>query len=175
MEVAPRIAPPWAPTDLAPGVLILDASASGTPIYRLEIRIADLPRDPRGRQWTTEGLTAAIEDRAFRRVCFMTGVYLCGPAPRLHFGPSDPDLAFYAPRFGTPTFWRRLQLHGAYRICSFEWPPGMTLGAGPSARADTRPPARHLALAENTASLETAWRAEDEGRASSASESPGLP
>ena len=105
----------------------------------------------------------------------MTGVYLCGPAPRLHFGPLDPDLAFYAPRFGTPTFWRRLQLHGAYRICSFEWPAGMTLGAGPSARADARSAARHLALTDDTASLETAWRTEDVSRAPPGTESPGRP
>ena len=175
MEVAPRIAPPWAPTDLAPGVLILDASAGGTPTYRLEIRIADLRRDQPDRPWTVEGLIAAIEDRAFRRVCFMTGVYLCGPAPRVHFGPLDPDLAFYAPKFGTPSFWRRLQLHGAYRICSFEWPAGMTRGTGPSARAAAAPVMPPPALPVGTAPLEPDWRSEDTGREPAAAESPDQP
>jgi hypothetical protein len=154
LEDPPCLAPPWAPSHLTSGVLTLDVSASYIPTLRIVIRIGDLPRGFAGGQWTTEGLIAAIEDRAFRRVCFVMGVYLCGPAPAMRFGPSDSVLAFFAPKFGTPTFWRRLQLHGAYRVCSFEWPPGMTLGAGPTAGATASPPARRQTPSEDAASRE---------------------
>ena len=174
-EGSPRPAPTWAPVHLAAGVLTLDVSADYVPTMRFDICIRDLPRSPDARPWTAEGLIAAIEDRACRRICSVMGVYLCGPAPAMRWGPSDPVLALFAPKFGTDAFWRRLQLHGAYRVCSFEWPPGMTLGAGPSERADTRPLARHPTLAESTASSETASSREEEPPASATSGPPGLP
>ena len=174
-EGSPRPAPTWAPGHLAAGILTLDVSADYIPAMRFDICIRDLPRNPGAMPWTAEDLIAAIEDRAFRRICSVMGVYLCGPAPAMRWGPSDPVLAFFAPKFGTDAFWRRLQLHGAYRVCSFEWPPGMTLGAGPSERADTRPLARHPTLAESTASSETASSREEEPPASATSGPPGLP
>ena len=51
----------------------------------------------------------------------------------------------------------------------------MTLGAGPSEIADTRPLAHHLNLAESFASSETASNREEEPPASATSGPPGLP
>ena len=131
-EGSPRPAPTSAPRHLTAGTLTVDVSADFIPAMRLDICIRDLPRNPGALPWSAEDLIAAIEDRAFRRICSVMGVYLCGPAPAMCWGPPDPARALFAPEFGTNAFWRRLQLYGAYRVCSFDWPPGMTLGAGPS-------------------------------------------
>ena len=174
-EGSPRPAPTSAPRHLTAGALTLDVSADFIPAMRFDICIRDLPRNPGVMPWTAEDLIAAIEDRAFRRICSVMGVYLCGPAPAMRWGPSDPGRALFAPEFGTNAFWRRLQLHGAYRVCSFVWPPGMTLGAGPSEAAGTSQLARHPNLAESSASSETASSREEEPPASATSGPPGLP
>ena len=125
MEVALPQDPLRVPVALAPGVLSLDVCAGGSITYRLEVRVADLPCDPPGSRHSYGSLTSALEVRVFRGVCHEVGVHLCGPAPSMLFGPADPTLAFIAPRFGTGPFWRRVQLHGAFRTCSFEWPAGL--------------------------------------------------
>ena len=119
------MAPLSSPVELAPGVLSLDVCVSGNLCYLIELHIADLPRDPPGSRHTSESLITALEERVFRRTCFVNDVHLCGPAPRMLFGPSDPTIAFTAPQFGTATFWRRVQLVGARQTCSFEWPTGL--------------------------------------------------
>ena len=76
MEAAPRRAPLSAPSELAPGVLTLDVCVGGTLTYRVAVRISDLPQDPPGARHSSESLTAAIEERVFRRICHESGVYL---------------------------------------------------------------------------------------------------
>ena len=136
MDAASLVGPIRSPVELAPGMLVLDVCVGGNLYYVIELRIADLPRDPPGSRHSSESLINALEDRVFRRVCFANDVHLCGPAPRMLFGPSNPMLAFIAPRFGTALFWRRVQQFGAHRTCSFEWPSGLVHSA-PAPVADT--------------------------------------
>ena len=174
-EGSPRLATASAPRHLTAGTLILDVSADFIPALRLDICIKDLPRNPGALPWSAEDLIAAIEDRAFRRICSVMGVYLCGPAPAIFWGPTDPVRGLFAPEFGTNAFWRRLQLYGAFRICSFDWPPGMTLGAGPSAVASTNPQARHPTPADSTAHCEAGSNACEETPVSATSGPPDPP
>ena len=129
MDAASLVGPIRSPVVLTPGTLTLDVCAGGNLYYVIELRIADIPRDPPGTRHSSESLINALEDRVFRRVCYVNNVHLCGPAPRMSFGPVDPALAFVAPRFGTAPFWRRVQLFGALRTCSFEWPAGLVHSA----------------------------------------------
>ena len=174
-EGSPRLATASAPRHLTAGTLILDVSADFIPALRLDICIRDLPRNPGALPWSAEDLIAAIEDRAFRRICSVMGVYLCGPAPAMCWGPTDPARALFAPEFGTNAFWRRLQLYGAYRVCSFDWPLGMTLGAGPSEVSGTNPQARHPTPTESTASSEAGSSTDEETPVSATSGPPDLP
>ena len=125
MDSTPSLAPLRAPVELAPGVLSLDVCAGNELTFHFKVRVADLPCDPPGSRHSFGSLVSALEERVFRSVCHECGVHLCGPAPTMLFGPADPTEAFIAPRFGTGPFWRRVQLHGALRSCSFEWPAGL--------------------------------------------------
>ena len=125
MDAVSLVGPTRSPAALIPGTLTLHVCAGGDLYYVIDLRIADIPRDPPGSRHSSESLITALEDRVFRKVCYVNNVHLCRPAPRMTFGPVDPALASVAPRFGTGPFWRRVQLFGALRTCSFDWPAGL--------------------------------------------------
>ena len=68
MDAASLVGPIRSPVELAPGMLVLDVCAGGNLYYVIELRIADIPRDPPGTRHFSESLIHALEDRVFRRV-----------------------------------------------------------------------------------------------------------
>ena len=97
MDAVSLVGPTRSPAALIPGTLTLHVCAGGDLYYVIDSRIADIPRDPPGSRHSSESLITALEDRVFRKVCYVNNVHLCGPAPRMTFGPVDPALASVAP------------------------------------------------------------------------------
>ena len=69
MDAVSLVGSTRSPAALIPGTLTLHVCAGGDLYYVIDLRIADIPRDPPGSRHSSESLITALEDRVFRKVC----------------------------------------------------------------------------------------------------------